>query len=79
MDRSDVYHSLSLRQVGSVHVLILEDLRPEAGKLMAVADLDDVELLNDASVKSQLFLLELGQDSLTEVQAEDVEKLILRL
>ena len=46
---------------------------------MAVADLDDVELLDDASVQSQLLLLELNQDILAEVQAEDVEELLLCL
>ena len=41
------------------NVLVFEDLGPEAGQLMTVANLDNVELLNYATVQAQLFLLEL--------------------
>ena len=41
-------YSLDLDEVGVVDVGHLEDLGPEASKLMAVIDLNDVELLHDA-------------------------------
>ena len=46
---------------------------------MTVADLDDMELLNDATVKSQLFVLELRKDSSSKVNTQDVLELQLGL
>ena len=68
-----------LDYVGAIDILVLEDFGPESSQLMAVADLNDMELLDDTTVKSKLFLPELGHDGLTQIQAQDVEQLFLRL
>ena len=65
--------------IGILNVAVLENLCPEAGQLMTVADLDDMELLNDATVKSQLFVLELRKDSSSKVNTQDVLELQLGL
>lgn len=54
--------SLCRNQVGAGDVVSLEDLGPEAGQLMAVVDLDDMELLKDAAVKSHLVVFEGGEN-----------------
>ena len=58
-------------------MLSFEDLGPEAGKLMAVVDLDYMELLQDATVQSHLVILEVGHDFATEVDKKDVRELLL--
>ena len=68
-----------LLKVGTVNILVFEDLGPESRQLMAVADLDDMELLDDSTVKSELFLSELWQDGLTEIETKDVKQLFLSL
>ena len=45
---------------------------------MTIADLNNVELLQNATVQSDLLVLELGQNSLANVQAEHVEQFLLR-
>lgn len=44
---------------------------------MAVVDLNDVELLNDAIVKLELVVLEAGEDLSAEVHAHNVVELFL--
>ena len=63
--------------IGILNVAVLENLCPEAGQLMTVADLDDMELLNDTTVESQLFVLELRKDSSSKVNTQDVLELQL--
>ncbi len=46
---------------------------------MTVADLDNVELLDDARVQSELFGLELGKNGASEVDSHDIEELHLGL
>ena len=58
-------------------MLCLEDCGPEAGKLMAVVDLDYMELLKDATVQSNLVILEVGHNLLAEVDEKDVCELLL--
>jgi len=60
-------------------VVSLEDLGPEAGQLMAVVDLNDMELLKDAAVKSHLVVFEAGEDFAAEVDAHDIVELGLCL
>ena len=49
-----------LGHISILDIVILEYLIPEAGQLMTVADLHNVELLQNAAVKLQLVLLEFG-------------------
>ena len=58
-------------------MLSFEDCGPEAGKLMAVVDLDYMELLQDATVKSHLVILEVGHNFAAEVGDKDVRELLL--
>ena len=58
-------------------MLSFEDCGPEAGKLMAVVDLDYMELLKDAAVQSHLVILEVRHDFLAEVDKKDVCELLL--
>lgn len=67
-----VLDSLSDSEVGVGDVGSLEHIAPEAGELMAVVDLDDVELLYDARVKAHLLLLEAREHSLSEVNSEAI-------
>lgn len=46
---------------------------------MTIADLNDMELLDNATVKSQLLIPELWHDSLAEIQTQDVQQLFLSL
>ena len=55
----------------------LEDLRPEAGELMAVVDLHDVELLQNLRVQTHLVVFKLREHLLTKVKAKDVEQALL--
>ena len=58
-------------------MLSFEDLGPETGKLMAVVDLDYMELLQDATVQSHLVVLEVGRDFAAQVDKKDVRELLL--
>ena len=58
-------------------MLSFEDCGPEAGKLMAVVDLDYMELLKDAAVQSNLVILEVRHDLAAEVHKKDVCELLL--
>ena len=58
-------------------MLCLEDCGPEAGELMAVVDLDYMELLKDAAVQSNLVILEVRHDLAAEVDKKDVCELLL--
>ena len=60
-------------------MLCLEDCGPEAGKLMAVVDLDYMELLKDAAVQSNLVILEVRHHLAAEVDEKDVCELLLGL
>ena len=60
-------------------MLCLEDCGPEAGKLMAVVDLDYMELLQDATVQSNLVILEVRHHLAAEVDEKDVCELLLGL
>ena len=53
---------------------LLQHLVPEACLLMAVADLHDVELLNDTAIKREFLLFELFEASTTQVDGEYVEE-----
>ena len=64
-------------EVGIGDVLGLENCGPEACQLMAVVNLNDMELLEDARVKSQLVVLEAGKNLATEVDSQQVVKLLL--
>ena len=63
----DARFSLCLKKVGVLNMLCLEDCGPEAGELMAVVDLNYMELLKDAAVQSNLVILEVGHDLAAEV------------
>jgi len=70
-----LWHSkVSVGNIGS-----LEHVAPEAGELMAVVDLNDMELLYNARVKAHLLLLEAREYSLSEVNSEAIMKLDLLL
>ena len=56
-----------------------EEGRPELGELMTVADLYNVELLDDTSVQGELFSLELRKNGAAEVDSHDIEELHLGL
>ena len=71
--------SLLLCGVGIGNEISLEDLSPEAGQLMAVVDLDNVELLKDAAVESHLVSLEARKYLAAEIEAHDVIELTLSL
>ena len=58
-------------------MLSFEDCGPEAGELMAVVDLDYMELLKDAAVQSNLVILEVRHDLAAEVHKKDVCELLL--
>ena len=53
-------------------MLSFEDCGPEAGKLMAVVDLDYMELLKDATVQSNLVILEVGHYFAAKIDKKDV-------
>ena len=58
-------------------MLSFKDCGPEAGELMAVVDLDYMELLKDAAVQSNLVILEVRHDLAAEVHKKDVCELLL--
>ncbi len=68
MNQSDGDLLLSVVDVGG-----LENARLVLGELMAVADLNDMELLDNARVQAELLCLELKEDSAAEVDSHDVE------
>ena len=53
-------------------VLSLQDLGPETSQLMAVVDLDNVELLKDSAVECELLCLEDREHLAAEVNAHDI-------
>lgn len=57
----------------------LEDCAPEAGKLMTVVDLYNVELLHDARVQAHFFCLKAREDLLAKVDSNAIVKLLLAL
>ena len=63
--------------ISILHIGVLEDVGPEAGKLMVITDLDDVELLQNTSIESHLFFLELRQNNITKVDTENDLKFLL--
>ena len=69
--------SLSDSEIGVGDVRSLEDIAPEAGKLMAVVDLNDMELLYNARVKAHLLLLEAREYGLSDVNSEAIVKVDL--
>lgn len=69
--------SLSDSEVGVGDIGSLEDIAPEAGKLMAVVDLNDMELLYNARVKAHLLLLEAREYGLSDVNSEAIVKVDL--
>jgi len=73
------HRSLDVDEIGVVDLGDFENLGPEAGKLMAVIDLDDVELLDDARVQLQLVVLEGGSHLATKIDTQDVVQLLLVL
>ena len=73
----DACFSLCLKKVGVLDMLSFEDCGPKAGELMAVVDLNYMELLKDAAVQSNLVILEVGHDFLAEVDKKDVCELLL--
>ena len=70
-------YSLSLSDICIGDVFSLQDLSPEASQLMAVVDLDDVELLEDTAVECKLLILEDGKHLAANVNAHDVVELAL--
>ena len=72
-----IVDSHGLSDVGIGNVLRLEDLCPEACQLMAVVDLNDMELLKNAAVELELVVLEAGKDLAAEVDAHNIVQLLL--
>ena len=71
--------SLLRCRIGARNEICLENLGPEAGQLVAVVYLDDVELLQDAAVQSQLVGLEARKYLASKIDTHDVIQLTLSL
>ena len=71
--------SLLGNQVGVGDIWCLENSAPEAGKLVAVVDLDNVKLLDDAAVQAHLLLLESWQAATSKVNEDEAVELDLVL
>ena len=71
--------SLARGEVDVCDVGCLEHSGPEACKLMAVVDLDDVELLHNAGVKAHFLALELRENRLAQVDRHQRKQFLLSL
>ena len=73
------FYSLDTNLIGGRNGRDLEDGGPEAGKLVAVVDLDDMELLNNAAVKSEFISLEARQNFSSKVDEDEGVELLCSL
>ena len=73
------FYSLDTNLIGGRNGRDLEDGGPEAGKLVAVVDLDDMELLNNAAVKSEFISLEARQNFSSKVDEHEGVELLCGL
>ena len=70
---------LSLDEISRIDIGIADNSGPEAGKLVGVVDFNDMELLQNTTIKTQLLLLELREDDIAEVLAKDHLESLLSL
>ena len=70
---------LSLDEISRIDIGIADNGGPEAGKWVGVVDFNDMELLQNTTIKTQLLLLELREDDISEVLADDHLESLLSL
>ena len=70
---------LSLDEISRIDIGIADNSGPEAGKLVGVVDFNDMELLQNTTIKTHLLLLELRKDDIAEVLANDHLESLLSL
>ena len=61
------YSFLCGNSIGGFDIVVLENLVPETSKLMTVADLNNVELLQDSAVKLEFLSLEFWDNFLADI------------
>lgn len=59
-----IFHSLSGSDICVCNFRCLEDCAPEAGKLMTIVDLYNMELLHDARIQAHFLRLKAREDLL---------------